>query len=116
MDSQPEPEPSRFWATAGLIAGGLWLALSLTPLPFTTILGLPVAAISFGAAWLGLRQARQAGDRAGSRRAVLGLGLGCAGCLWQVVYYSFVGAALVVGLPGLVEYLRSVLGTPTPLP
>jgi len=102
--------PGRFWATLSLIAGGLWLFLSVTPFFITTLLGLPFAALAFLTGW----RDRRSPDRVAARRAGWGLGLGCAGCLWQVLYYTLVAGALVAAAPSLVDYLRQALGTPTP--
>lgn len=103
MSSKPE----RFWANLSLAAGALWLALSLAPFFITTLLGLPFAAVALGAGWWSLRRP----EPHGRRRVAWGVGLGCAGCLWQIIYYSLVGGALLVGLPTLLQYLQ---GTPTP--
>lgn len=101
---------NRGWANLSLISGGLWLVLSVTPFFITTLLGLPFAAVAFGAGWFGRRSA-EAGT---ARRANWGLGLGCAGCLWQIVYFGLLGGALVYGLPSLLQYAQTLLGTPTP--
>ncbi|MBL8057039.1 MAG: hypothetical protein JNK29_10100 [Anaerolineales bacterium] len=103
------PSPSaRWWATLSLISGGVWLALSLAPFFVTTLLGLPFAALALVGGWLGRRAADPADPGAG-RRAKWGLGLGCAGCLWQIAYFTLLGGALIAGLPSLVEYLRKTL-------
>ena len=94
--------PGRWWATLSVVAGGLWLALSLAPFFVTTLLGLPLAAAAFGAGWLGRRGA----EPAVRRRALWGWGLGCAGCLWQVIYFGVLGGVLVAGLPTLIDYLQ----------
>lgn len=102
--SQPAA-PSRWWASLSLAAGGLWLVLSLTPFFLTTLLGLPVAALAFVSGWLGRRSA----EPGAARRANWGLGLGCAGCLWQVIYYAVLGGVLLAGLPSLIEYIQKTL-------
>lgn len=111
----PPPVPgSRRWANLSLIAGGLWLVLSVTPFFLTTLLGLPFAALAFATGWWARRGSAQTGDPAGQARANWGLGLGCAGCAWQLIYYSLVAGVLAAAAPSLFDYLRQLLGTPTP--
>jgi hypothetical protein len=113
-DSTPSA-PGRGWATASAVLGAVWLAFSLTPLFATTVLGLPFAAAAFAAGWWSRRRGQAAGDPATVRRANWGLGLGCAGCLWQVVYYSLVvivGASLLSA--GAAPLFRFFQGTPAP--
>ena len=107
MTASAASRASRLWSTVSLMAGGLWLVLSLTPFFLTTLLGLPVAALAFVSGWLGRRSA----EPGAVRRANWGLGLGCAGCLWQVIYYAVLGGVLLAGLPSLIEYIQK---TPTP--
>jgi hypothetical protein len=98
------PTP-RFWATLSLIAGVFWLALSLLPTVITTFLGLPFALTAFGLGWWSRQSAQQASDLAGARRANWALGLGCTGCVWQVVVVLVFITALVFGLPPLLQSL-----------
>lgn len=88
---------------------------SLVPIPFTTLLGSPFALITFVVAGFTRPWAAQLGERGAMRRSTLALGLGCAGCLWQVVVLTLfitVGGTVVWnGGQSLFEYFR---GTPTP--
>lgn len=111
------PSPGRrdrLWATLSLIAGGLWLVLSLTPFFLTTLVGLPFAALAFVTGWWARRGSAQTGDPAGRARANWGLGLGCAGCAWQLIYYSLLAGVLAAAAPSLWDYFRQFFGTATP--
>jgi hypothetical protein len=105
MTASAASRASRRWANLSLAAGGLWLVLSLTPFFLTTLLGLPFATLAFVGGWLGRRSA----DAGATRRSHWGLGLGCAGCLWQMVYYALLAGVLVAGLPSLIDYLQKTL-------
>jgi hypothetical protein len=121
--SEVRSSSSRFWATASLITGALWLIFSLLPTGITTILGLPFMALAFGLGWYSRRAAKREADGVGVRRATWGLSLGCAGCAWQIVALTLTITALALGLPlvfeSLGDYLRQLpsifpAGTPTP--
>jgi apolipoprotein N-acyltransferase len=102
---------AKAWATTSLVAAGLWLLLSLAPTPITTLIGAPflLAALLTGTwSW---RAGQQANDLAVKRRAGWGLGLSCAGCLWQVIALAVFGGVSAALLYGLVQSLQ---GTSTP--
>jgi hypothetical protein len=115
MPATHDQQLARLLAAASLITGGLWLVFSLTPIPFTTLLGSPFALITFILAGFTRPWAQQLGERSAVRRTTWALGLGCAGCLWQVVVITLfvtVGGTVVwSGGRSLLDYLR---GTPTP--
>ncbi len=114
MSSVPTSAQSgaRGWAVSSLVAGAAWLILAVAPTVLTTIAGLPFAAWALVVGWLSLRGSRQAGDRQGARLAKWGLGLGCAGFVWQAVFYVVVGGALVASLITLFK----IIPTPTVIP
>lgn len=107
----PGQSPSRLWATLSLIAGGLWLMLSVLPTMVTTFIGLPFAALAFGLGGWSLLAARRSRDGVGERRANWAIGLSCLGCVWQVVALTLLSGALLASVPALLHYLQ---GTPTP--
>ncbi|MGQ0601422.1 MAG: hypothetical protein ACT4QE_06965 [Anaerolineales bacterium] len=115
MSAPNDQQLVRFIATASLITGGLWLLFSLTPIPFTTLLGSPFALLTFVLAGFTRGWAMQLGERTAVRRTTWALGLGCAGCLWQAVVITFFvtvsGSLVWNGGQSLFEYLQ---GTPTP--
>jgi hypothetical protein len=98
----------KFWAVSSLIAGLIWVALALLPIPFTTALGLPFAGYAVIVGWLSRRRSQPASNRA----ALWGLGLGCGGLVYAIVINLILGGLLVAGLIGLVRPLLQ--GTPTP--
>jgi hypothetical protein len=103
---------ARRWATASLIAALIWLFFSMAPGGiWTTLPGLPFAAAALGAGWFSRRRSARLNDPPGVRRATWALGVGCFGCLWQVVYYAIWGVVLAGGLTALI---RTWQGTPTP--
>lgn len=113
-DAPPPAAPPggglRTWATLGLIAGGVWLAFSLMPIPFTTLLGSPFGLLAFVLGGWTWRAGRRVRDRTVTGRAQWALGLSCLGCLWQGVVISVLGATLITGLPALWDYLQQWLG------
>jgi hypothetical protein len=92
----------------------LWLVLSLAPFFVTTLLGLPFAAISLAAGGWGWWNGRRAKDPSATRWSTVGLGLSCAGCVWQIIYFTFLGGLLLTGGWAIVQTWFS--GTPTPTP
>jgi len=116
MPQPPSPSRHRLWATLSLIAAVLWIIFSaILPTPVTTLMGLPFAGVALAAGWFGRRRSVYHGDRPSARRAAWGMGLTCAGCIWQVIYLSIlggVGLSLLVGSVSLL--LKSIQGTPTP--
>jgi len=103
---------TRQWATLSLITSIIWLILSIMPGGvFTTVPGLPFAAVAFAAGWWSRRQAQTEADASSVNRATWGLGVSCFGCLWQVGYYILWGGIVVAGI-GAAWSLWSV--TPTP--
>jgi hypothetical protein len=102
----------RRWALSSLVAGGVWLVLAVAPTFVTTLIGLPFGVYALAAGWLSLSRCRQAADRPGARLAGWGLGLGCAGFVWQVLYVTIVGSLLVASVAALVTTLLK--GTPVP--
>ncbi len=99
-------------ALSSLVAGGVWLALAVAPTVFTTLVGLPFGVYALAAGWLGLARSKQATDRFAARLAGWGVGLGCAGFVWQVLYLAIVGGLLAASVAALVTSL--VKGTPVP--
>lgn len=90
----------------------MWLALAVAPTVLTTLVGLPFGVYALAAGWLGLTRSKQAADRSAARMAGWGVGLGCAGFVWQVLYLAIVGGLLAVSVAALVTSL--VKGTPVP--
>ncbi len=108
---QARPHLDR-WALSSLVAGLLWLVLAIAPTFLTTLAGLPFAAYTFLVGGLSLARCRRAGDKAGTRLARWGLGLGCAGFIWVGLYYALIGGALIASFIALVRALPT--GTPIP--
>ena len=109
---QPEatsPPPGRGWATASLIAGGLWIVFAMLPIPFTTPIGLPFAGYALIGGWIARRNQLRTGDRVGARRAGWGVGLGCLGFIWLSIVYLLLGGVLVAAVLALLHQ-----GTPQP--
>lgn len=102
----------RRWALSSLVAGGVWLVLVVAPTMVTTLIGLPFGAYALVVGWLSLDRCRRAADRSGARLAGWGVGLGCAGFVWQVVYVLLVGSLLAVSVAALVASFFK--GTPVP--
>ena len=90
----------------------MWLALAVAPTMLTTLIGLPFGLYALAAGWLGLHRSKRAADRFGARLAGWGVGLGCAGFVWQVLYLAIVGGLLAASVAALVTSL--VKGTPLP--
>ena len=103
---------SRGWAGSALAAGAVWLILAVAPTFATTLIGLPFAGYALVAGWLSLRGSQRAGDKHGARLAKWGLGLGCAGFVWQAAFYLAVGGALAATL---ITFLKTI-STATPIP
>jgi hypothetical protein len=99
-------------ALSSLVAGGVWLALAVAPTMLTTLIGLPFGVYALAAGWLSLVRSKQAADRIGARLAGWGVGLGCAGFLWQVLYLAIVGSLLAASVAALITSLLK--GTPVP--
>ena len=116
MNESPPPSRHRLWATLSLIAAVLWIIFSaILPTPITTLMGLPFACVALAAGWFSRRRSVHHGDQPSARRAAWGMGLTCAGCIWQVIYLSIlggVGLSLLISSVGIL--LKSVQGTPTP--
>ncbi len=110
------PQPARAgldrWAISSLAAGVIWLVLAVAPTFVTTLAGLPFAAYAFVVGGLCLRRCRGAGDKPGARLAGWSLGLGCAGFIWQGIYYALIGGALIASLIALWKTIPT--GTPIP--
>ncbi|HLE28398.1 MAG TPA: hypothetical protein VI793_09800 [Anaerolineales bacterium] len=103
----------RLWATLSLISAVLWIIFStVLPTPVTTLMGLPFAGVALVGGWLSRRQSLRLADKPAARRAAWGVGLSCAGCLWQAIYLTFWGALLVGGAGSLLRYYFQ--GTPAP--
>ncbi len=68
--------------------------LALAPIPFTTFLGLPFAGYAIVVGGLSLRRSLRAGDRTGAWRGGGGMGLGCVGFIYLIVFYTVVTAVL----------------------
>jgi len=90
----------------------VWLALAVAPTVLTTLIGLPFGVYALAVGWLGLLRSKRAADRFGTRLAGWGVGLGCAGFVWQVLYLAIVGGLLAASVAALVTSL--VKGTPPP--
>jgi apolipoprotein N-acyltransferase len=103
--------PNR-WAISSLAAGAIWLVLAIAPTFVTTLAGLPFAAYALVAGSLCLRRCRRAGDKPGARLAGWGVGLGCAGFIWQGIYSLLIGGALIASLIALYKTIPT--GTPIP--
>ncbi len=99
-------------ALSSLVAGGVWLALAVAPTMLTTLIGLPFGVYALAVGWLGLVRSKRADDRFGARLAGWGVGLGCAGFVWQVLYLAIVGGLLAASVAALVTSLFK--GTPVP--
>jgi hypothetical protein len=106
------PNGLRRWALSSLVAGGVWLVLAAAPTVVTTFIGLPFGAYALVAGWLSLGRCKQAADGPGARLAGLGVGLGCAGFAWQVLYVVIVGSLLAASVGALVTSFFK--GTPVP--
>jgi hypothetical protein len=106
----------RLWATISLGAAILWIIFSaLLPTPITTFIGVPFAITALLAGWYSRRESRKQADQSGARRATWGLGLTCAGCVWQVIYLTILGGiGLTLLLGGGGALLHAIQGTPTP--
>ena len=103
----------RLWATLTLAAAVIWLFFSVIPGGMlTTLPGLPFALFAFIAGWFSQSAAHKQTDASGVRRARIGLGISCLGCLWQVAYYLLWGGIAIAALATLGQNLRQ--GTPTP--
>lgn len=102
----------RGWAGSALVAGAAWLILAMAPTVVTTLIGLPFATYALAVGWLSLRGSQRAGDRPGARLAKWSLGLGCAGFVWQIVFYLTVGGALAATL---IAFFKT-MPTATPIP
>lgn len=99
----PEHHHTSRWAVSSLIAGLLWIALALVPIPFTTLLGLPLAGYAILAGWW---------SRRNHPAAWWGIGLGCGGLVYIVIINLVLGGLLVAGVIGFVAPL--IQGTATP--
>ncbi len=99
-------------ALSSLVAGGVWLALAVAPTMLTTFVGLPFGVYALAAGWLGFARSKRAADRMGVRLAGWGVGLGCAGFVWQALYLAIVGGLLAASVAALLS--SSVKGTPIP--
>ena len=103
----------RLWATLTIAAAVIWLFFSVIPGGMlTTLPGLPFALFAFIAGWFSHRTANEQADSPGVRRARIGLGVSCFGCLWQMGYYIFWFGLAAAGLLALFQ--NSGQGTPTP--
>ena len=102
----------RRWALSSLVAGGVWLVLALAPTVLTTLAGLPFGVYALAVGWLSLSRCRRAADRSGARLAGWGVGLGCAGFVWQALYVVVAGSLLAASVAALVTSLFK--GTPVP--
>ena len=110
--SASPPASLRRWALSSLVAGGVWLALAVAPTLLTTLVGLPFGFYALAAGWLSLSRSKRAADRPGARLAAWGVGLGCAGFVWQVLYLVVVGGLLAASVAALVTSI--IKGTPVP--
>ena len=94
----PGVSPVRGWATSTVWAGALWIVCAVLPIPGTTLLGLPLSLYAivggFITAWLGGND----GDRAAMRRGRWGLGLGCAGYVYLIAFFTLAGGLLLAGV------------------
>ena len=102
----------RRWALSSVAAGVVWLVLAVAPTLFTTLAGLPFGAYALVVGWLSLSRCKQAADRSGARLARWGVGLGCAGFVWQVLYVMVVGSLLAASIAAIVTTFFK--GTPVP--
>ena len=93
----------RHWATSSLIAGVVWIFLALAPIPFTTLLGLPFAGYAIVVGGLSLRHSLRAGDGTGAWRGGGGMGLGCMGFIYLLVFYTVVTAVLWAAITSLLQ-------------
>jgi len=106
VPSLPHSSPltrQRRWATSSLIAGVVWIFLALAPIPFTTLLGLPFAGYAIVVGGLSLRHSLRAGDRTGVWRGGGGMGLGCVGFIYLLVFYTVVTAVLWAAITPLLQ-------------
>jgi len=99
-------------ALSSLVAGGVWLALAVAPTMVTTLIGLPFGVYALVAGGLLLSRCKRAADRPGARLAGWGLGLGCAGFVWQALYLIVVGSLLAASVAALITSFFK--GTPVP--
>jgi hypothetical protein len=106
------PAGLRRWALSSLVAGGVWLVLAVAPTLVTTLIGLPFGVYALAAGWLSLAGCKRAAYRPGARMAAWGVGLGCAGFVWQLLYVVILGSLLAASVAALVNSF--VTGTPIP--
>lgn len=102
----------RAWATASLIGAVLWLFFSLAPTPITTVIGLPFLLFAVAAGGWSWRNGKRASDSSAVRRAAWGLGLSCAGCLWQGIAFAIFGTVSFALLAELIRFVQQ--STPMP--
>lgn len=89
---------ARAWATSTVWAGLAWIALAMTPLPFTTFIGIPFSLYALLGGYVSVREGRAAGDPAAVRRGRWGMGLGCLGYVYLTTFFLIAGAVIVAGL------------------
>ena len=102
----------RRWALSSLVAGAMWLVLAVAPTVVTTVIGLPFAAYALVVGGVSLSRSKRAFDKSGARLAQWGIGLGCAGFVWTVLYYVLLGGVVIASLIALVRAIPT--GTPIP--
>ena len=110
--SASAPTGLRRWALSSLLAGGVWLILAVAPTMVTTLIGLPFGLYALVVGGLSLVRSRRAAYASGARLAGWGVGLGCAGFVWQVLYLIIVGSLLAASVAVLVTSFFK--GTPVP--
>lgn len=112
--TRPAPPATRFWAASSLMAGLVWIALALAPIPFTTPLGLPFAGYAIVMGWWSRRASQRVSDASGARQAGWGLGLGCIGLVYVAIINTLIAGLLFTG--AWVALSTLIKGTPTPMP
>jgi hypothetical protein len=106
---------SRFWPISIIISGALWVFFSMAPTPVTTVLGVPFMLYTFIGGWLIRRRSVRLNDPAGAKQAVWGMGIGCFGCVWQIIaltILSLLGVTVIA--TGITELLKQWPATPIP--